>query len=375
MAQTKLKLGLIFGGKSGEHEVSLASAANIYRALDKNKYDVTLIAIDKHGQWHWQKDTKAFAETTNARTYAIQQAPAVILPYRATQNFRLLNDPNFAQTIDVVFPVLHGTNGEDGTIQGLLELAEIPYVGSGVLGSALAMDKDLSKHALKSIDVPVVDWFAVRKNEFIKNPRATIDRAQREFGDTYFVKPANAGSSVGVHKIKSINAAQSAIEDAFKYDVKVLIERAIDARELEVAVLGNTRPQASAVGELVTQHEFYSYEAKYLDDAGTSFYIPAQGLTSEQSTQIQNYATRAFVALECRGLARVDFFIDKKSNKIYLNELNTIPGFTQISMYPKLWGASGISYSDLLDRLINLAIEYRTTYDGLLRDFSKAIPS
>ncbi len=370
MVKSKLKLGLIFGGKSGEHEVSLASAANIYRALDKNKYDITLIAIDKQGHWHWQQDPEAFANTVNARTYVIQKAPAIILPYRTTHNFRLLNDPTFSQTIDVVFPVLHGTNGEDGTIQGLLELAEIPYVGSGVLGSALAMDKDLSKHALKSIDVPVVDWFAVRKQEFAQDPKGIINRAQREFGGTYFVKPANAGSSVGVHKIKSIDTAHAAIEDAFKYDVKVLIERAIDARELEVAVLGNTQPQASAVGELVTQHEFYSYEAKYLDDAGTSFYIPAQHLTSEQAEQIKTYATRAFVALECRGLARIDFFIDKISNKIYLNELNTIPGFTQISMYPKLWGASGISYTDLLDRLINLAIENRTTYDGLSRDFS-----
>lgn len=372
---SKLRVAILFGGKSGEHEVSIVSALSVYKALDKNKYDVTLVGIDKDGRWLLPEQTQLLAQSENPRLIKLNEVKNTVsmLPFETTKTIVSVEPSSSTPSemkFDVVVPILHGTYGEDGTIQGLLELAHIPYVGSGVLGSSVGMDKDMAKRVLRDAGIPVVPFQTVRKSEFKKNSKIIVDHAIKEFGFPFFVKPANLGSSVGVHKVKNEKEAYLKIEDAFLYDTKVLIEKAIDARELEVSVLGNENPRASVVGEIVPQHEFYSYEAKYIDENGALLKIPAELLTNAQSDQIRDMAVKAFLAIECQGLARVDFFLDRKSGKIYINELNTIPGFTSISMYPKLWAATGLKYADLLDELIKLAIErhrarkeLKTTYE------------
>ncbi|MFL6651328.1 MAG: D-alanine--D-alanine ligase family protein [Sulfurifustaceae bacterium] len=372
----KLRVAIIFGGRSGEHEVSIVSAASIYRALDKSRYDIALIGIDKAGRWLLTDEVKLLARASNPRLVDLsgERDMVSLLPFETPTPLIHL-DASRTDTrgsrFDVVLPVLHGPFGEDGTVQGLLELANVPYVGSGVLGSALGMDKDAARRLLRDAGIPVVPYRALRKRDFQMHAARLLPELAREFGFPYFVKPANLGSSVGVHKIKHEDEAARRIEDAFQYDTKVLVERAVDARELECAVLGNDEPRASVVGEVIPQHEFYSYEAKYVDPNGAELVIPVKDIDAETVEQVRRYSIEAFRALECRGLARVDFFLDRRTQQLYLNEINTIPGFTPISMYPKLWDASGIPYARLLDELIRLAREQhgekqslKTSYDA-----------
>jgi D-alanine-D-alanine ligase len=359
----KIHVGLLFGGRSGEHEVSLASAASVFNALDKSRYDVTLIAIDKDGRWLLPDPKPFLAQAENPMLVKLSHTPGAfsVVPYpNEKQMVPMEAATPQAPRVDVMLPILHGTFGEDGTIQGLLELAQIPYVGSGVLGSAVGMDKDVTSRLLHEAGIPTVSTLTARKSEFSRDPKTLEDKLFKEFQFPFFVKPANAGSSVGVHKVKGKDGLRAALEDAFSFDTKILVQKGIDARELEVSVLGNDSPRASVVGEIVPRHEFYSYEAKYLDENGASLHIPAIDLSQEQTAKIQKLAIKAFQVLECRGLARVDFFMDRKNGDIYLNEVNTIPGFTRISMYPKLWEASGLGYSALLDELIRLALEHHS---------------
>lgn len=365
MANSKKKVLILFGGKSGEHEVSLVSARSVFKALDREQYDVTLVGIDKQGRWLLPNETLLLAQSSNPKLALLENSQNFVslLPFESEGKLIPLGEKTnvkdlvFQSSFDVVLPILHGSNGEDGTIQGLLDLTGLPYVGSGVLGSSLCMDKDMAKKVLREAGVPVVPSLTFRRIDFEKNSQLLIQKAEMEFSYPYFIKPANMGSSVGVSKVKSRQDAEAKWKHAFDYDTKVLVEKAIDARELECAVLGNEEPKASVIGEIVPLAEFYSYEAKYVDENGALLKIPAPDLSSTQMSKLQDLALKAFLALECSGMARVDFFQDKKTGEFYVNELNTIPGFTPISMYPKLWEASGLSYSRLLDRLIDLAME------------------
>ncbi len=373
----KTRVAILFGGKSGEHEVSIVSALSIYKALDKEKYDITLVGIDKTGRWLLPEQTQLLTQSQNPQLIKLNQSlnTVSLLPFPTENNLIPVGggaSSQKAMQFDVVLPILHGTYGEDGTIQGLLELAQVPYVGAGVLASALGMDKELTKRVLHGAGIPIVPFLSVKRHEFLSQKESILKKSQEQFGYPYFVKPANLGSSVGVNKVKNEKEANSKFEDAFQYDTKILIEQAIDARELECAVLGNHNPQASIVGEVIPHHEFYSYEAKYIDPNGADLKIPAENLSAQIIAQVQEFSVKAFKALECSGMARVDFFLDRKSGSLYLNELNTIPGFTQISQYPKLWEASGLPYSRLLDRLIELAFErhkekasLKTSYEPL----------
>lgn len=357
----KIRVGLIFGGRSGEHEVSLASAVSVYNALDKSRYEVTLIAIDKDGRWLLPDVKHLLAQAENPMLVKLSKTSDAygLVPYpNAKQIMPVDSTPPPVNAVDVMLPILHGTYGEDGTIQGLLELAQIPYVASGVLGSAIGMDKDVSSRLLNQAGIATVTTICLRKSAWVKNPRSVEESLTSRFKFPFFVKPANAGSSVGVHKIKSADDLRAGLEDAFSFDLKVLVQKGVNARELEVAVLGNDDPKASIVGEIVPKHEFYSYEAKYIDENGAELRIPAENLAPEMAERCRKWACEAFKALELRGMARVDFFLDRDTNELFLNEVNTIPGFTKISMYPKLWEASGIGYSQLLDRLIELALEH-----------------
>lgn len=363
MTRRKIRLGLIFGGRSAEHEVSLMSARSVLKAIDAGKYDVTLIGITKDGKWIAGADP--LAALTSGETNAAPEAALLgepgkreLLARYAKAGGRAVQLSSIAE-LDVVFPLLHGPYGEDGTVQGLLELADLPYVGSGVLASALAMDKAVCKQLLRAEGIPVVDWLLVTRAEIERDAEAVAHRAEAEFAYPMFTKPANLGSSVGVVKAHAHAELLEALREAARYDRRVLIERGINAREIEVSVLGNTGgsddPIASVPGEIVPSREFYSYEAKYLDNA-SQLIIPAP-LPAETAAAARDYAVRAFKAIDGAGLARVDYLLDRDSGALYLNEINTIPGFTQISMYPKLWEASGISYTELIDRLIALALE------------------
>ncbi len=370
----KVRVGLLFGGRSGEHEVSIASALSVYKFLDPAKYDVTLIAIDPTGRWVLPDPAPLLAQAANPMHVRIAESKEdfSVVPYpNKTQLASLApSSPTQIPRVDVIFPVLHGTYGEDGTVQGLLELAQIPYVGSGVLGSALGMDKEVSRRLLSTAGIATVPTLCLRHYEYQAASEAVEARIYKEFALPVFIKPANAGSSVGVHKVKKADDLAPALRDAFAFDSKVLVEKAVSARELEISVLGNDHPKVSVVGEAIPHHEFYSYEAKYLDENGVSFRIPAQDVPEAILAQINTWAILAFRTLECRGMARVDFFLDRDSGKLYLNEINTIPGFTSVSMYPKMWEASGLSYAHLLDELIQLALQnhqmrraLKTSYD------------
>jgi D-alanine-D-alanine ligase len=340
---SKLRVGILFGGQSSEHEVSLLSARSVVTALDTTKYEPVLIGIDTHGLWHRLQSMDQLLQTSDASLISLPtQMPAV-----AMQSWPLIST---SLNVDVIFPVLHGPMGEDGTIQGLLTLANLPYVGSGVLGSAIGMDKDVMKRLLREAGLPVGDFVAVHRFEM---SNFDSDQIVKRLGMPLFVKPANAGSSVGVTKVRSKEELWSAIQIAIKYDSKVLIEAAIGGQEVECAVLGNNQPRASIVGKITPRHDFYSYEAKYLDNSGADFEIPAD-LPVAISKHIQELSVTAFKVLCCRGMARVDFFVTP--NEILINEINTIPGFTEISMYPKLWQASGLEYTDLISELIELAL-------------------
>lgn len=360
----KLNVLLIFGGKSGEHEVSIVSALSVYKALDKNKYNVLMVGIDKSGRWLLPDQTQLLTQADNPRLIKLNKEKETIglLPFPTEHGLvpmspsQIATSQTVARRIDVVMPILHGPHGEDGTVQGLFELANLPYVGAGVLGSAVGMDKAVAKSLLRDAGLPVTPYVVVRRFDYQKNPEHFLHQVEKEFGYPYFVKPANMGSSVGVNKVKNAAEAASKFADAFLYDTKVLVEQSIAARELECSVLGHHEPQASCIGEIIPQHEFYTYEAKYMDENGADLCIPAQ-ISKSQSDHIRELAVRAFQVLECSGMARVDFFLDKDNGAVYINEINTLPGFTSISMYPKLWEASGLAYSKLLDRLIELALE------------------
>ncbi|MBI2428581.1 MAG: D-alanine--D-alanine ligase [Ignavibacteriales bacterium] len=351
---TKIKIGVLFGGRSAEHEVSLVSAASVIHALDKNKYDILPIGITKDGRW---------LSEVNAIQLLRDHAPLetlpehVLLPDPRKQSLINVSTafPQAAQHIDVIFPVIHGTFGEDGTIQGLFELADIPYVGAGVLGSAVGMDKIVAKQLLERANIPVTKsiWFFF--SEYQQNSKRYVADIEKKLRYPCFVKPPNQGSSVGISKAHNRKELLAAIELAGQYDRKILVEKAVTKpREIEVSVLGNNEPVVSLPGEIIPSNEFYDYDAKYVDGKSTAV-IPAK-LPKNIVKKIQQYAAEAFKVLDCAGMARIDFLV-QKDGKIFLNEINTIPGFTSISMYPKLWEASGIKYPELLDRLIQLAID------------------
>jgi D-alanine-D-alanine ligase len=350
-------VALIFGGRSGEHEISLRSARSIVDAIDRQQYEVSLVGIDRGGRWRLL-DEPGFRRLTDSKLPVVNEngSELVLPPSPAAPN--LIDSARPAarlERFDVVFPVLHGPFGEDGTIQGLLELADVPYVGAGVLGSALGMDKDVQKRLLRAAGVPVVPFITVTRPQWQRDPHA-LTASAGALDLPLFVKPANLGSSVGITKVKAMDGLGAAIEVALEYDDKVIVEKGVAGREIECALLGNDDPQVSVPGEIRPRDEFYSYEAKYVDENGATLLIPAP-LTATETAAVRALAVQTFKTLECAGMARVDFFLEDGSGTLYVNELNTIPGFTAISMYPKLWEASGLSYCSLISRLIELALE------------------
>jgi D-alanine-D-alanine ligase len=346
----RLRVGVLFGGRSGEHEVSLASAASVIRGMDADKYEAVPIGITKEGHW------LVGAGAQKMLPEVLKSGQRVMMTADPTNAALVrLDGSGGGQRLDVVFPVMHGTYGEDGTIQGLLDLAGLPFVGAGVLGSAVAMDKDVTKKLLQAAKIPVVPWIAVQRADWERHPQDIQRAVEKKFKYPVFVKPATLGSSVGMTKVHSRGELAPALDLAAEFAMKVLVERAMVAREIEVSVLGNRDPMASVPGEIVPHREFYDYTAKYLEE-GSQLLIPAK-LRSAQVKKFQSLGIAAFRALELSGMARVDFFLEKRGGKIYLNEVNTIPGFTSISMYPKLWEASGIPFRELIDRLIILALE------------------
>ena len=362
---SRIRVGILFGGRSAEHEVSLQSARNIVDAIDKNKYEIVLIGIDKEGGWHLDAGSRFLLQTTESDLPDLSTGGEnlAMVPGKQGEQLVLLSGRQTPGSLDVVFPILHGPFGEDGTVQGLLKLANIPFVGAGVLGSAVGMDKDVMKRLLRDAEIPIARFITLQK--YSANEVAFED-ARNQLGLPLFIKPANLGSSVGIHKVRDREEFDRAVQDAFKYDNKVLIEECIVGREIECSVLGNDQPMASVLGEILPSHEFYSYEAKYLDENGAVLEIPAK-LPQEISDRIRQTAIQTFSALCCEGMARVDFFL-RNGEEIIVNEINTIPGFTRISMYPKLWEASGLPYSELIDKLISLALEKFEREKGLNTD-------
>jgi D-alanine-D-alanine ligase len=350
----KIRVGVLFGGRSGEHDVSLQSAASVIKALDPAKYEIVPIGITREGHWRAGSGTgqtlAQVLENGEPVTPSVDPTGPKLLPLGGAG---LHTNP--LPSLDLIFPVLHGTFGEDGTVQGLLELADVPYVGAGVLASSAGMDKDVMKRLFRDADLPVLPWQLILRSDWESHPGAVCRRIEKELRYPLFVKPVNLGSSVGISKVHHRRELAAALNLAAQYDRKILVEKGIDAREIECSVLGNDHPQASVPGEVVPVNEFYDYEAKYIKE-GSELIIPAK-LTARQTKQVREVAIRAFQAIDGAGMGRVDFLLDRKAGKVYLNEINTIPGFTSISMYPKLWEASGVPYSQLLDRLIELALE------------------
>jgi len=386
MAGKKLRVGVLFGGRSGEHEVSLLSAASVLKAIDRTKYDVVPIGISKEGHWLTSRESQKLLngdgvagnprhlragdpENTPGAAVLAKGDAVIVPPEPQGQHHSLIpfesgaperRPTHQAIDVDVIFPVLHGTFGEDGTIQGLLELAGIPYVGAGVLGSAAGMDKDVMKRLFAAAGLPIVKHVTVLRSQWEKEPKRVTKEVEAKLKYPVFVKPANLGSSVGISKAHDRKELAPAMDLAASYDRKIIIEQGVGgkkkkAREIECSVLGNDEPQASVAGEIVPIKEFYDYAAKYLDE-GSELLIPAK-LSKKQTKEVQEMAIAAFKAVDCSGLARVDFLLDPTSEKLYLNEINTMPGFTAISMYPKLWAASGLEYPKLIDRLLELAME------------------
>lgn len=363
----KLRVGVLFGGQSGEHEVSLVSARAVMENLDQRKYEVVPIGITKSGRWLAGQQTLAAltAQADPKRLPAGAQpaaaggeaaevpSPGAIVPVQATSPLAAT-----LPALDVVFPVLHGPMGEDGTVQGLFELAGVPYVGCGVLAAAVGMDKAMMKAAFRSADLPQVPYVLVRRAEWKQAPDAMLDRLENELRYPMFVKPANMGSSVGITRAVDRASLLDGLVTAFGYDRRVVVEQGVNAREIEISVLGNDDVETSVAGEVVPSNEWYDYEAKYLDGA-SQIKIPAL-IDDDVAAQVRDMAIRAFRALDGAGLARVDFLLDRDSGALYLNEVNTMPGFTPISMYSQMWAASGVSYPELLDRLIALALERRS---------------
>ncbi len=352
MNNKKIRVGILFGGKSAEHEVSLQSAKNVADAIDKEKYEVILVGIDKTGRWLLPNQSQFLLNEDDPELVKLNKENEINTALIPQGGGELINleDTNEKSTIDVVFPILHGPFGEDGTVQGLLKLAGVPFVGAGVLGSAVGMDKDVMKRLLRDAGIPISKFLVFQKEDQID-----FDSVSEALGLPIFVKPANMGSSVGVSKVTSKEDLEEAVSDAFCYDTKIILEEFVDGRELECAVLGNQNPEASVVGEVAANHDFYSYDAKYIDETGAELSIPAK-IDEETMRNVQELSIKVFKTLGCEGLGRVDSFLTK-DGKLVVNEINTMPGFTKISMYPSLWQASGVSYTDLIDALIALAIE------------------
>jgi D-alanine-D-alanine ligase len=383
----KIRVGILFGGRSGEHEVSLLSAASVFNAIDKSKYEVVPIGITKQGHWvtavdaerllkgkaadHEERHLRAGDPEATPGAAVLATGESVVVPPEPLQPgssmtafqtdnaiFRRAADRTI--NVDIIFPVLHGTFGEDGTIQGLLELADLPYVGAGVLGSAAGMDKDIMKALFRAADLPIVKHVTVLRGDWEAEPKRVQKLVESKLKYPVFVKPANLGSSVGISKAHDRKELGPAIDEAARFDRKIVIEQGVGgrkqkAREIECSVLGNDKPEASVPGEIVPGQEFYDYNAKYLDE-GSQLIIPAK-LSKAEAKKVRQLAIAAFKAVDCSGLARVDFLMDPKTRKIYLNEINTMPGFTSISMYPKLWAATGVTYPELIERLIQLGLE------------------
>lgn len=360
----KINIGILSGGKSAEHEVSLQSAKNIFKAIDKKKYNPVLIGIDKSGKWLLSDSSKFLLNADNPKLIKLNQTgDYVALTPQSGGKISNLSRSAKENSIDVIFPILHGPFGEDGTVQGLLKLANIPFVGASVLGSAVGMDKDVMKRLLRDAGIPIGKFITFNSDDKIPE----YETVEEKTGLPCFIKPANMGSSVGVSKVNDQKEYLKAVKNALRYDTKVLIEEYIKGREIECSVLGNNNPIASVPGEVTPGHDFYSYEAKYLDEKGATLEIPAK-LPDETVKKIQALAIKTFKTLSCEGPGRVDFFL-KDNGEIIVNEINTMPGFTKISMYPKLWEASGISYTELIDRLIQLAIERFNKEQNLKTDY------
>jgi D-alanine-D-alanine ligase len=362
----KLRIAILFGGRSGEHEVSLMSARSVLSVLDPEKYEVTQIGITHDGRWF--TGANALEALESESTDDLEQV--IFSPDPSEHGLYVLRDSQYTKLtdIDVIFPVMHGTYSEDGTMQGLLEMADVAYVGAGVTGSSVGMDKGVFKDVMVANDIPVVDTIVVLRREVKEDMEAVIRKAEDICGYPIFTKPANLGSSVGVTKCNNRSDLQEGLLEAAAYDRRVLIQRGIkNAREIEVSVLGNDDPQASVPGEVEPSREFYSYESKYVD--GTSGLLIPAPISPETTELVRQIAVRAYKAIDCAGMARVDFLLERDTNTLYLNEVNTIPGFTKISMYPKLWEASGLPYAQLVDRLIELAMERKSERDRTRHDY------
>jgi D-alanine-D-alanine ligase len=372
---SKIQVGVIFGGRSGEHEVSLMSARSVLAALDSNKYKVTEIGIRHDGSWLIGENVLDFLDEGDAG----QLMSGILLPDPNRPGlFRIRTTSVTGETLekvadlDVIFPLLHGTFGEDGTIQGVFETNGVAYVGSGVVGSAVGMDKGVFKDVMKTHGIPVVESMVILRSELEGDAEGVLNRIERLVPSRpypVFVKPANLGSSVGISKCTSRSDLMEGLIDAARYDRRLVIERGVNAREIEVSVLGNDNPEVSVAGEVIPSREFYSYEAKYIDDR-SELLIPAP-IPEDISERIRQLAVKAYKAIDCAGMARVDFLLDKNSGEIFLSEINTLPGFTKISMYPKLWAASGIPYPALVDRLIELALERKADRDRIEHKFQR----
>jgi D-alanine-D-alanine ligase len=365
----KINLGIILGGRSGEHEVSLMSSRSVLSVLDREKFNVTEIGIDHNGLWWSGEHVLEALEKGSTqglhRVFLLPEPGKTVLYKRSFENASEVITP--IAELDVIFPVLHGTFGEDGTRQGFFEMADIAYVGAGVLGSSVGMDKSVFKDVMRANGIPVSEWITCTRREIETNVESVIKRAEAVADYPLFVKPANLGSSVGITKVKNHSDLYEGILEAARYDRRILIERGINAREIEVSVLGNEDAQASLPGEIVPSDEFYSYNAKYLDGKSNLF-IPAP-LSDELTEKIRELAVKTYKAIDCAGMARVDFLLDKDTNDLYINEVNTIPGFTSISMYPKLWDAGGLTYPALIEKLIDLALERKQERNKSKRTF------
>ncbi|MDK2981813.1 MAG: D-alanine-D-alanine ligase [Chloroflexota bacterium] len=365
----KINLGIILGGRSGEHEVSLMSSRSVLSVLDRDKFEVTEIGIDHAGIW-WSGDgvLEALEKGDTSKLYRVFILPEpgkTTLFKRTQEDGREVISP--VTDLDVIFPVLHGTFGEDGTLQGFLEMADVAYVGAGVLGSSVGMDKSVFKDVMRANDIPVSEWITCTRRDIENDIEGVMKRAEAVADYPLFVKPANLGSSVGITKVKNHSDLYEGLLEAARYDRRILVERGINAREIEVSVLGNEDAEVSVPGEIVPSDEFYSYNAKYLDGKSNLF-IPAP-ISDELTARIKELALKTYKAIDCAGMTRVDFLLDKDNDDLYINEVNTIPGFTSISMYPKLWDADGLSYPALIEKLIDLALDRKAERNKSKRTF------
>ncbi len=374
----KIRVAVLFGGRSAEHEVSLQSAKNVVQFLDPSHFEVVPIGVDKQGNWFLGQDVLAKSLEYNKVCRLEKDDRAWFTPEWASKPVEsaselVAHQDKSLNHFDVVFPAMHGSFCEDGTLQGLLELANLPYVGSGVLASAVGMDKDFSKRLAINAGINVAPYIVIKHDVWKLNPQRFLKLVEEKISFPVFVKPANTGSSIGITKVKEASALQAAIDEALRFDTKVLVEKALNVQELEIAVLqsldNSDEPIVSIVGEISPNHEFYSYEAKYLDDQGADLLIPANA-SDNIKEKARAIAKQLFIVLDCEGMARVDLFLDKDTNEIYFNEINTLPGFTKISMYPKLMAASGVAYSDLLSHLIQLALNRHTSKNQLSRSYA-----